>query len=69
MKPSPSFEEWLHFFEKNVPEFYQLIPECLVRFERGLLDGELSGSRRGIHGFALQLDARFYLDRLLEKAH
>ena len=69
MKRSPSFEEWLHFFEKNVPEFYQLIPECLVRFERGLLDGELSGSRRGIHGFALQLDARFYLDRLLEKAH
>jgi tetratricopeptide (TPR) repeat protein len=65
---SASFEEWINFFEKNAQDFYQLIPGCIIKFERGLLDGSMHGTRRGIYGVALQYDARFYLDRLLEKA-
>jgi len=67
LKRSPSFEDWIRFLKRNVPNYYRLVPECLVKFERGLLEGNMQGTRRGIHGLALQLDAHFYLDRLLEK--
>jgi hypothetical protein len=66
--PSPSFKEWLSFFETRVSDFYSMIPTCLTRFECALLDGDVAGNRRGIHGIALRFDAEFYLERLVAKA-
>lgn len=67
LRRSPSFEEFLSFFRRNVQDFFKLIPECFVEFERKVVSGDMEGSRRGIHGIALQCDAPFYLRHLVEK--
>ncbi|HEX3183248.1 MAG TPA: hypothetical protein VHQ94_00555, partial [Pyrinomonadaceae bacterium] len=65
---SPSFEDYISLFENNVSNFFEMVPECLISFEKDLLAGELSGCRAGVYGATLRFDAGFYLNRFLRYA-